>query len=196
MSESESTVSRNWVDELLADWPDDPTEVANEVIDRYGPPDEAMPSRLVWFDNGPWKRSVLRRDGVPHEFPAHHTDYLEQVVDYHVEPERHADLGRFDGSVTVRRTRGELSAECHGEPANFLALNLAHDVLTGEKSVEEAREAYTEIFARKQAGGTPEYVQGFQFQLPQGDQRDPDERTLSEEQKQEANQQVQPAEGD
>ena len=33
--------------------------------------------------------------------------------------DRADDIIEFDGSVIIKRTRGELSAECHGEPANF-----------------------------------------------------------------------------
>lgn len=190
MGTTQLTDASDRSEEILEEWPEEPTNVAETVIDEYGQPDEAAPSRLIWRDNGPWKRSILRREGVTHEFPAEHVDFFEQVIDYHVDPDRVDDLARFDGSVTVRRTRGELSAECHGEPANFLALNLAHDVLTGEKSVEEAREAYSEIFARKEAGGTPDYVQGFQFDLPSGDQRDRDEKTVTEEMKRDAKRQV------
>lgn len=186
-----SSVRSERLEDVLDDWPDDPTEVARTVVDEYGPPDEATASRLVWIENDPWKESRLYRDGVTHQFPAEHVDYLEQVVDYRVPPEKFDELAEFDGSVTVRRTRGELSAECHGEPANFLALNLAHDILTGEKSVAEARQAYTEIYARKEAGGEPDYVTGFRFDLPDGDQRDPDETTVTEEIQREAREAVQ-----
>jgi hypothetical protein len=33
--------------------------------------------------------------------------------------------------VIVERTKGELSARCEGEEANFLAINLAHQIVTG-----------------------------------------------------------------
>jgi hypothetical protein len=187
---SDTTVSQDTVEAILSDWPDDPTDVAHTVMEKYGAPNEATESRLIWFDNGPWKYSILSREGVSHEFPALHTDYLEQAIDYAVSPDRVDDLGQFDGSVTVRRTRGELSAECHGEPANFLALNLVHDILSGERTVGEARKAYTELYARKEAGGDPEYLRALQFDLPEGDQRDPDERTLTEEIEQRAEHQV------
>ena len=41
------------------------------------------------------------------------------------------DLARFDGSVIVERTRGEIGARCDKEEMNYLALNLAHDIVTG-----------------------------------------------------------------
>lgn len=178
------------VDDVLEEWPDDPTNVAKKFMGTYGDPDEVTPNRLLWYDNGPWKRSVLRPDGADHEFPDHHIDYLEQVIDYHVPPERTEEIISFDGSVTIRRTRGELSAECHGEPANYLAINLAHDILEGDKNVEKAREVYTGIYARKEAGDEPDYITDLHFDPPEGDQSDPDHTTLTEEHEQEAQEYV------
>src|ERR1700730_5479015 len=48
------------------------------------------------------------------------------------------NLAVFDGSVLVDRTKGEMSARCEGEAANFLALNLADDIVHGRKDVESA----------------------------------------------------------
>ncbi len=176
------------LEEILADWDEDPTGVAEKVIATYGEPDVVTQRRLMWYGNGPWKRSVLRPDGADHEFPEHHIDYLEQVIDYHVPPASADDVIRFDGSVTIRRTRGELSAECHGEPANFLAINLTHDILEGDKTVEEARDVYAEIYARKEAGDEPAYITDLQFELPSGDQADPDVHILSDEHRRAAEQ--------
>lgn len=182
------------VEDIVAEWPDDPRSVAENVMDTYGEPDEATPSRLIWFDNGPWKRSILYRDGTPHQFPKEHSDLFEQTIDYGVDPEHYDDLGRFDGSVLVDRTKGELAAICHGEPANFLAINLAHDIVTGERSVEEARQFYAEAIAKKDAGDPPPYTQSFQFELPDGDQRDPDEAIIDEEMRAEAERDVEETE--
>jgi hypothetical protein len=41
--------------------------------------------------------------------------------------------------VIAERTAGEVSARCHDEQANLLALNLTNDVVTGAKTVAEAR---------------------------------------------------------
>jgi hypothetical protein len=53
------------------------------------------------------ERTELFRDGVPHEFPKEHTDYLEQFIDYHVPPEAADELTTYDGSVMIERTKGE-----------------------------------------------------------------------------------------
>jgi hypothetical protein len=78
---------------------------------------------------------------------APHTDSVESVIAYRVPPEFFTPLAEFDGSLIVERTAGEVSARCHDEEANSLALNLMHDIVTGAKSVEEARAYYAKEFA-------------------------------------------------
>ncbi len=51
-----------------------------------------------------------------------HTDLLEQFIDYKVPLDKYDDLAKFDGSVGVNRTKGELSARCDAEAHNLLAL--------------------------------------------------------------------------
>lgn len=162
------------VEEVIGDWPGYSRKTARTLLDKYGDPDEVTNQRLVWHDNGPWKRTILHREGPVHEFPIPHKDYLEQHIDYEVPPEKFDDLARYDGSVYPDRTKGELGASCHEEGANFLSLNLAHDVVTDEKTIEEAREEYAKILMKGKAGGSHEYMQGLQFDVPKGNPRDPD----------------------
>ncbi len=174
-----SNPSRKTVEEAVADWPSKTKSTAHELLATYGEPDEATLQRLIWHDNGPWKRTVLHRDGPTHRFPVPHSDYLEQYVDYRVPPEKFDDLARFDGSVHAHRTRGELGATCHEEGANVLSLNLAHDVITGERTAEQAREDFGGIMAKWKAGGSPEYVRTLQFEPRSGDATDPDETIVT-----------------
>ncbi len=165
-------------------WSDEAKEAAQLVIDKYGEPDEATDSLLTWSDRAPWKRIVAYRDPDPHQFPAPHKDSVESFLQHAVPPEKVSDLARFDGSVVVNRTRGELSARCHDEEANQLALNLARDIVEGEKSVEQAREYYAhEFLAFRKKEPTP-YMDGLRFEPNRG--RDADERLLSDEQLEQA----------
>ena len=178
-----SPVARETVDEIVANWPDVSSKVAQTVMDTYGPPHEATPSFLIWFNNGPWKRTMLSRDPVPHDFPVPHPDLLEQIIDYQVPPEMFDELAHYDGSVIVERTKGEMSARCDAEQANFLALNLANDIVTGERTVEEARQFYGETMkAFKEEGQSDPYLEGFVFELPEGNTNDPDEQIVEIEQ--------------
>lgn len=166
--------STRTVEAVIDDWPGYSRKTARTLREKYGEPDEVTPRRLVWYDNDPWKRTILHREGPTHEFPIPHKDYLEQHIDYRVPPEKFDDLAEYDGSVYPDRTKGELGASCHEEGANFLSLNLAHDIVTGEKTVEEARGEYAKTLMKGKAGGSPEYMQGLQFEVPAGDPRDPD----------------------
>jgi hypothetical protein len=165
---------------VISGWPDESREAARLVIDKYGEPDETTPSMLVWHGVGPWKRMVATEDFFEHAFPAPHIDAVESVIDYRVPPDRFSALAGFDGSVIVERTAGEVSARCHDEEANNLALNLMHDIVTGAKDVQAARDYYAKEFLdfrRKQP--TP-YMKELRFRGDEGS-RDPDRRVLSDE---------------
>jgi hypothetical protein len=45
---------------LMEGWPDESKEAAQLVIDKYGDPDEATDSVLIWNKAGPWKRTRPR----------------------------------------------------------------------------------------------------------------------------------------
>lgn len=162
------------LDEVLESWPETPRDVAMTIMDKYGQPDGVTESMLIWHDTGPWKRTIVYRDVVQHNFPVPHPDLLEQTIDYQVPVEMFDDLAAYDGSVIAERTKGELAARCDKEAANFLAINLAHDVVTGQRTVEEARQFYAETIEAVMNGETPPYTQGFQFELPSGTP-DPDQ---------------------
>jgi hypothetical protein len=169
---------------IMQGWNQDAREAAQLVIDKYGQPDEATDSVLIWNNRGPWKRIVAYRDPDDHQFPAPHKDSVESFLQHAIPAGKAGDLTTFDGSVVFNRTRGELSARCHDEEANFLALNLANDIIEGKKSVQEAREYYAhEFLAYRKKEPTP-YMEDLRFE-PNG-RRDADERVLSDEQLEDA----------
>ena len=164
----------------IAHWPEESREAARLVIDRYGEPDEATPTQLVWHARGEWKRIVATKAFHRHDFPVPHFDSVESVIDYRVPTECFTPLAEFDGSVVVERTVGEVSARCHDEEANRLALNLTHDIVTGEKSVDEARAYYAKEFADYRRKLPTPYMEKLRFNGG-SDTADPDERVLSDE---------------
>ena len=57
------------------------------------------------------------------------------------------------------------------EEANFLAINLAYDIVMGKRDVDDARKMYAEaVFEKKHM----DYMKGLRFQPPSGNQGDPD----------------------
>jgi len=164
---------------VIESWPSQPREAAIKTIQRYGAPDAVMPSRLIWTDKTPWRRVVVNRDVVPHDFPKPHNDLLEEWISYRIPSERLDDVARFDGSVIAERTKGELGARCDKEEMNYLALNLAHDVIVGALDVDAARRAYTEKAGAFMMGKSDPYTEALQFPVPPNGSGDRDVPTIN-----------------
>lgn len=128
----------HYLEQILSAWEEEQRDGTLKMIKKYGYPQEAIPSRLIWYNNGPWKRNVVNRDSVPHNF-TNHQDFLEQTVDYRTPVELYDAIARFDGSCNPDRTKGEVTVICDTEEANFLFINLFHDIITGKRTVEEAK---------------------------------------------------------
>ena len=120
--------------DIITAWPDESKEAAQLVVDTYGEPHEMTESQITWHKVGSWKRIVATKTYYEHAFPTRHIDSVESLIDYQVPPDRISAIADFDGSVIVERTAGEVSARCHDEQASFLALNLAHDIITGART--------------------------------------------------------------
>jgi len=161
--------------QVITEWKATPREVAQKMIGKYGEPNEVTANRLIWHNNGPWKITELVNEEIPHDFPVPHKDMLYQAIGYRIDPEKATALLSYDGSVILERTKGLIAARCDKEEMNFLAVNLANDVATGKKSVGDARRFYAEsAMAMMKENKVGEYLKGFQFKVPSGDQGDRD----------------------
>lgn len=165
------------VEAMVAEWPETPRKAATTMIEKYGAPDGVTSDMIVWNDNGPWKQTIVYSEPIQHDFPIPHEDVLEQFILYDVPADMFDELARFDGSVIVERTKGVISARCDKEGANLLALNLANDIVNGDKTVEEARREYGETIKAKMNGESPKYMAELQFEIPK-DTGDADETTI------------------
>jgi len=168
-------VDKATVEGIIANWKATPQEVARTVIAKYGMPQEATAMRLVWHNNGPWKRTELVNEEIPHSFPKQHPDMLKQTISYQVPTDKFDELAEYDGSVIAERTKGEISARCDKEEANFLALNLADDIVKGKKSVKDARKFYAETILEMK---NMDYTKGFLFQVSKSEQGDADKPAM------------------
>lgn len=124
---------------IISSWPTYSQKVAASLVETYGTPHEATPTMLIWQYNGPWKRTIVHHEGVRHNIPHRHVDILEQTVDAKVLPDSYSEIIKFDGSIIIDRTRGEMTAYCESEHANILLLNLAHDISIGKITAQEAK---------------------------------------------------------
>ncbi len=153
---------------MMSAWPKASREAAMFMANEYGPPAAMTPDMAVWGQTGPWKRTIVFAKEYAHEFPMHHTDVMQQWVDYKAPPAMYDDLAMYDGSVVLERTTGEISARCDKEGANFLALNLAHDIVTGKQTVEGARKMYGEQIMAMKAMKPAPYTEKLMFGMMSG----------------------------
>jgi hypothetical protein len=175
--------------EAIRQWPQDQRDVAEEIIKEYGEPDEATPTRLIWLNRKRWKEIIVSKEGNQHNFPFPHLDIVESITEYQVPADKCSNLEEFDGSVTVRRTQGFISARCHDEQANLLAINLANDIITGKQTVNGAREAYVDAMIDFRAKGSTPYMSELQFPPPKK-AADPDISVTTTEELQKRSQKV------
>jgi hypothetical protein len=169
-----ATMAPMKAEQVIANWKPMPKEVAGKIIAKYGQPAEVSANRLIWYDNGPWKFTELVNEEIPHDFPVPHKDMLYQAIAYKIDPDEADKLLQYDGSVILERTKGTIAARCDKEEANFLAINLAHEVATGKRNVDDARRFYAESVAMAMKGKPNDYMTGFKFSPSKSDQGDHD----------------------
>lgn len=171
--------SQTEVERIIGDWPDAPKTGAQNMLERYGLPNEATPTRLTWYQTGPWKWIQVTRNVQTHHFPMPHSDYLWNAIDYKVPLDKVRDIIEFDGSTIIDRTAGEVAAHCDSEWANILTLNLVHDIVTGSKNVQQARQFFGEQSAAYALGRPAPYAERLQFQPPKGGTAEVDEAVIA-----------------
>lgn len=59
-------------------------------------------------------------------------------------------------------------------------MNLAHDIVTGAKTSDEARQYYAKEFLDYRRKQPTPYMEGLRFTLDKGNTADPDQRVLSD----------------
>jgi hypothetical protein len=141
------------LDAVLKDWPHGAVALVENLRDRYGKPDALTPGLVEWRDRGGVARISVRRH--PAETP------LEHVVYYDVPPVKLAALAIFSNGVEVRNS--ELSAHSNSEALNFLALNLADEIIREERTPDEARAFFDQTVARSFAGKESKYMKRLLF---------------------------------
>ncbi|MFA6317213.1 MAG: hypothetical protein WC943_07330 [Elusimicrobiota bacterium] len=148
---------------IIQGWPKDSRMIADVVMERYGRPDDWTETALIWRAKGPWKRMIVHRKpwgARPFDWSP---DVLQQTVSYRVPLNRIADLAAFDTRISVNRTTDELSSRANDERWNYLALNLADEVIVGWKTPEEAKLEYRRVRRLAEAGKSSPYIEGLRF---------------------------------
>src|SRR3989339_895773 len=88
---------------------------------------------------------------------------LEQTVHYRVPLSKFEELSRFDSRVVANRSRNELASISDSEKMNFLALNLADEIVIGWRNAAEARFLHDQVSKLAQSGKSSPHLEGLQF---------------------------------
>jgi hypothetical protein len=165
------------IESMTADWPSKVKEAIGKTMQKYGPPDEVGTTMVMWHNpQGSFKHIHIHKEEVPHNFPMPHTDFVKEVIDYQVPVDKADEITAYDGSVTFNRTKGTMAAMCDKEEMNFLALNLAHDIATGKRTVSDARQFYGKTAMAFMKGEKSNYTQGLLFNVATSGTADPDQK--------------------
>lgn len=178
-------VTMEGVATITESWPEASKAAVNAMNAKYGLPASVSEDMIVWNNTAPFKRTIVYKEEINHLFPMQHKDILQQVVDYRVPLDKITALNKFDGSLIVDRTKGELASRNEKEEMNILALNLADKIVKGEMTVEKARREYSKNAEAFAAGTTSPMISSLNF-TTSGNTSDPDTMMQSQTEEQPA----------
>lgn len=144
---------------IVAAWPEPSRRTALAMIEKLGEPHRADGDSLTWIGIYRGRRTVIRRSSTGEGM-------VEQTVLYRVPPEKVGELTRFDERLRIDRKASELSARTESVRTSFLVLNLAHEVASGFKTAENAREVRDRELRLAAAGKSSRYRDGLIFEEP------------------------------
>ena len=172
-----STEALAWAQKSLAGWPESTRRLGAQLMTKYGQPAEVTARQVTWVGNGQWARTTLYKEGPQHNFAAPHRNVLEQAVLYKVPVDKLVPLAQFNRSLVPNLARGELVASADSEEVNFLAINVAEDIVKGERTPEEARIYFAQLVRAKMIKEPERDLQKLKFTPPKtaADAADADE---------------------
>lgn len=150
---------------IIMRWPTRSRNAAGLLLEKYGTPDQFDRNTLVWFNNGEWKKTVVRRTLSRRDPTGKNKDYLEQTVGYLVPADKVADLKRFSPMLEVSQSAGELTFASESETKNRLALNLAEEIVTGKRTVADARSFLSTTTRLAASGKSSPYLDTLLFEV-------------------------------
>ncbi|UPT74785.1 MAG: hypothetical protein M0D55_03435 [Elusimicrobiota bacterium] len=160
---TETNVSGKTPETIILSWPTYSYRLARAMIAQYGQPTEARDEALVWHDNGPWKRTVVHREAPGGRAFKRNKGRLEQSAAYRADPAKLDLLARYDREIEADLSEGRLTSRADTEAENFLALNLADEVLTGRREPREAAQLRQKLLHEGPAGKSSSYRDGLMF---------------------------------
>ena len=143
-------------------WPAPSAAAGHRLMDEYGTPDDVTPNQLTWNNRGSWKRTVVWNSRPIYRSPAD-LAVMKQTVDYPLTQAQAGELLAFSDSLEIDLARGELSSRAGREEINYLTLNLADEIVRGQKTASEAQTAFVRELQLAASGKTTPYMTGLLF---------------------------------
>jgi hypothetical protein len=175
-------LTKKTLDKMTATWSESSKSAIESMSAKYGLPNAVTDDMVVWTSAAPFKRIVISKEEVDHQFPTQHSDILTQTINYQVPINKVVELAKFNGSLIVDRTKGEISARNENEEMNILSLNLADKIVRGEMKAEQARREYSKNAEAFASGQTSNLITSLNFRV-QGVTADPDKAMQSEQER-------------
>jgi len=160
---AEIALSGETPESVILLWPAYSYRLARRMIARYGLPVDFTEDRVVWRDNGPWKRTVVYRSPPTDGLFRKTRGRLEQSVRYEFPKDRTAALTEFDRTIEADEKEGLLTARTDDETSNLLALNLADEVLRGRRTPKDAAEFRAKTARLRDSGKSAPYLERLLF---------------------------------
>jgi hypothetical protein len=145
--------------DVIKTWSPAPRALAEAMMEEYGEPNLVDDDALLWLHNGPWRKTTVYRTALYHATAGSDKDYLQQTIGYEVPADKVAALKLFDKKLELDTAAGELSSCSDSESSNYLALNLADEIVLGERSVADARSFYDRTLRLAAAGKSSLYME-------------------------------------
>jgi hypothetical protein len=135
-----------------------PSAVAGrQLLDEYGVPDDVTPRRLTWNHRGAWKRTEVW-DRKPVYLSPVDLAVIKQTVDYQLTVQQAGALLMFSDGLEIDLERGELASRSSREDINYLTLNLADEIVRGDRTVAQAQSEFVRQLRLAAAGKVSPYM--------------------------------------
>lgn len=157
------SVSGATPESVILQWPTFSYRLARYMISKYGQPAEWSDVRLVWRDNGPWKKTVVYRVPPGGGILGDGAGRLEQNVAYRVPEDKRAELLKFDNELGVDDKAGWITVLSNSEHENFLAVNLADEIVRGKRTAKEASDFKVQLRRLQDSGKSSPYLERLMF---------------------------------
>ena len=144
---------------MVNSWSPASAAAARQLIDEYGTPNEISRNRLTWNRRGAWKRTVVW-NRKPVALAPVDLAVMKQTIDYPLTPEQARTLTGFSACLEIDPARGELSSRAGREEINFLLVNLAGEIVRGERTVAEAQAMFYRQLDLAASGESATYMNG------------------------------------